>query len=191
MFQSALAVLGGLMVGLAGYRMFHTAILLYGFVIGAVLGLLVAAPAGPLVAVGALLIGGALGAVAVTLIERLAVVLAGAALGWVVGLGAGAFVGLGPAAPVLGLFTAVIGVGIALIAERLTVTLGTAGVGAWLVVTGAGAMWLGQSLNVRALPALAPEGVAPVLTVVLTGVFALAQLGRQPQRSERHEVRRG
>jgi hypothetical protein len=186
MLEGVLFVSGGLLVGLYGYRLFHVGLGLYGFVLGAALGLLLVGPIGSLLwgAVVAVA-GGLLGALLVTLVERAALLLAGGALGWVSGLALGGLAGLGGAAVLLGVLLAVVGAVAGLLAERLAITAGTALVGAWFSVSGAAALASGIRPDLHTLPS--PELAVGVVAVV----FAALQLAldQRVQRVRAQECR--
>lgn len=190
MLEGILVVCGGLVVGLFGHRLFHTALGLYGFVLGAAIGLLVVGPLGSLL-LGALVVvvGGVLGALAVTLMERAAVFLVGAAVGWVVGLALGGLLGMGIAAPALAVLLAVLGGVAGFVAERLVVTVGTAFVGAWTAVCGGAAAAAGTMTNLQVLPDLGWTGAAEVVLVSLTLLFAATQLALEAPRQRTHAPR--
>lgn len=182
MLGAVVVVVVGAVVGLCGYRLFHAALGVYGFVLGAALGLLLVGPLGSLLVGGFVaVVAGVLGAVAVSLFERAAFLLTGAAVGWLGGLALGALLGLGPLAWIVGVPLALVGASAGLVGERVGVTAGTAVAGAWLVVCGGAALGVGGPPDLQALPDLGFSGAAELLVVLLGTAFAVVQLSAERQ----------
>lgn len=176
MSEGVLFVVGGLLLGLFGHRLFHAALGVYGFVIGAGVGLLLVGPVGSLLLFGlVVVVGGLIGAVAVSLLERLAVFLAAASAGFIAGLALAGLLGLGSAALLLAIVCALVAGAAGLLGERLVVTGGTALSGAWLTVCGASALSLGLPADVHALPEIGRPGSAELAVAGLTALFAVLQ----------------
>lgn len=170
---AALVLTLGLASGLVGYRLFRAAVVVYGAIAGA--GIAVAAASTWLDGwwlVGAVVAGALLGAGLARFAERAAFFLAGASLGWMVGLGAAAASGVDALVPVAIVGAVVGGVGL-LWLERALVTLATSAIGAWAVVHGAGALAAGAALDLAGpFPDLGHPALAPAACLTLTVVFA-------------------
>lgn len=177
MTEALLVTLVGVGVGLFGYRLFHVALGLYGLVLGATLGFALVGPTfGPILGVLAAVVTGILGLLVVGAVARAAFFLAGAAVGWVLGLAGAALLGAGVLAPAVALVVAVVGGFAGLFGERFVIVAGTALVGAWLTIVGVAAAIARQPPDLNALPLMGPAGTAELVLLAVAGGFALAQL---------------
>jgi hypothetical protein len=176
---SALLVLVlGLVACFLGYRLFASFISLYGFLIGAGLGLALAGrllPGNDVAAVIAVVVLGLIGAVVVRFLYWLVIFVIGAGAGAVlVQAAAGA---MGQPAPMLLVIVAAIIVGIlALVFQHVAIILITAFAGAWAVVSGAVALITGQPITLTGAftpPAVERWSSVPVIALVVWLVLGL------------------
>ena len=131
---------GGLLACFAGYRLFRLVLGIYGFILGALFTVSLVPSHGVLWTVIAAVVGGAVGALLLTIGYFLGVALVGGGLGVLVAHGIWAQQGWGDPRAVPLLAFAIAGAILALIFQRYVIIAGTALGGAWTAVMGAAAM---------------------------------------------------
>jgi hypothetical protein len=149
---AALLVVGGLVACFAGYRFFRIVLVLYGFIIGALLASSLVGAGSTTQLVLAAIAGGFIGGLIFYTAYFLGVALVGAAIGALVVHAAWAQLGADPHPIVLILF-AISGAIAAMILQRYVIVVATAFGGAWTLVIGA----LAIAGNERALKAAAGD----------------------------------
>ncbi len=171
----------GLLNCFFGYRIFRVLLGLYGLVLGAFVGLTVAANVSGgqtlWLIVGAI-VGGLVGAALMVLLYFVGVFLVGAAAGALLTNAIGAMLGFDMPTLVVIIVAVVVGV-IALIAQRLIIILATAFGGAWLAVSGGMMLFTGESLpglGVFTLPATWERATVGTL-IILAAWLVLAIAG--------------
>lgn len=140
-----LLVAGGLLACFAGYRLFRVVLGIYGFILGALFAISVVSPSSTVALIVAIFVGGAIGAVVLTLGYFVGVALIGAGLGAMVAHTLWTESGWGDPTALPVLAAAVIGAILAVIFQRYFIIIGTAFGGAWTALAGAMAMAGGAS----------------------------------------------
>ncbi|RPH56449.1 MAG: TMEM198/TM7SF3 family protein [Acidobacteria bacterium] len=149
---AALLVVGGLVACFAGYRFFRIVLVLYGFIIGALVATSAIGAGGTTQLVVAAIVGGLIGGLIFYTAYFLGVALVGAAIGALIVHAVWVQIGTDPHPVVLILF-AVSGAVAAMILQRYVIVVATSFGGAWTLVIGA----LALAGNERALKAAAGD----------------------------------
>jgi hypothetical protein len=149
---AALLAVGGLVACFAGYRFFRIVLVLYGFIIGALVATSAIGAGSTTQLVLAAIAGGLIGGLILYTAYFLGVALVGAAVGALIVHAAWAQIGTDPHPIVLILF-AISGAIAAMILQRYVIVVATAFGGAWTLVIGA----LALAGNERALRAAAGD----------------------------------
>jgi len=131
-----LLVLGGLVACFAGYRFFRTVLVLYGFVLGALIATSLVGAGNTTQLVVAAIAGGVVGGLILYLAYFVAVALVGAAFGAFVVHAIWAQVGNDPHPLVVILFS-IAGAAAAMVLQRYVIIIATAFGGAWTLIVGA------------------------------------------------------
>jgi hypothetical protein len=162
----------GLLNCFFGYRIFRVLLGIYGFLLGALVGLIVAGniAAGQTLwlLVGAI-VGGVIGAVLMVFLYFVGVFVVGALAGALLSNAIGAMVGVDVPTVVVVIVAIVVGV-VALIAQRVVLILATAFSGSWGAVAGGVLLFTGHSLpglGVLARPSTWEQADLPMLVVLL------------------------
>lgn len=146
--SAVIAIALGLVVCFFGYRLFRIVLAIYGFVLGAVLGLLVAGLLGgsnTYVSLIAALVGGLIGAALMATLYKLGVFLVGAVAGAVLAGMIGA--NLSSDLRVIAIVLAAVLLGIvAVIFQRIVIILATAFSGSWVVAQAGAALIAGRTM---------------------------------------------
>ena len=127
---------GGLLACFAGYRLFRLVLTIYGFILGALFASSLVSPASHWSMAVAVLIGGAIGALALTFGYFLGVAILGAGLGVLMAHAAWLQLGWGDPRAMALLVFAVLGAVLALVFQRYVIIIGTGFGGAWTAMAG-------------------------------------------------------
>lgn len=140
-------LLGGLLACFAGYRLFRLVLGIYGFILGALFASSLVSPASTTAMLVAALVGGLIGAAALTLGYFIGVALVGAGLGAMVAHVLWVQSGWGDPRALPVLTFAVVGAVAAEFFQRYVVIFGTAFGGAWTALVGALSMFGDPSMR--------------------------------------------
>jgi len=146
-----LSITFGLLNCFFGYRIFRFMLGVYGFLLGALVGAIVAGGVGEgqvwVLIVGAI-VGGIVGAALMVLLYLAGVFVVGAIAGIVVANAIGAALGLDMPTLVVIILAVVVGI-VALILQRVVLILATAFSGAWAAVGGGASLLTGQPVSLN------------------------------------------
>ena len=138
-------LVGGLLACFAGYRMFRFVLGLYGFILGALFASSLVAPTSLNATLVAIVVGGLLGALILSIGYFVGVALVGAGVGAMVAHVVWAQSGWGDPAALPVLVLAVVGSVLAVFFQRYVIIVGTAFGGSWTALVGAFALWGGSA----------------------------------------------
>jgi hypothetical protein len=162
----------GLLNCFFGYRIFRILLAIYGFVLGALVGIIVAgtiAPGQTLWLIVGAIAGGAIGAVLMIVLYFVGVFVIGALGGALLANAIGTILGITMPTVVVIIAAVVVGI-IALIAQRAVLILVTAFAGAWGAIGGGMLLFTGQSLpalGTFARPAAIEQANMPTLIILI------------------------
>jgi hypothetical protein len=143
-----IAIVLGLVVCFFGYRLFRIVLAIYGLVLGAVLGLLVASLLGAgdtYVSLIAALVGGLIGAALMATLYKVGVFLVGAVAGAVLAGMIGANLSSGWRVVAIVLAALLLGI-VAVLFQRIVLILATAFSGSWVVAQAGAALLAGRTM---------------------------------------------
>lgn len=167
----------GLLNCFFGYRIFRVLLGVYGFVLGALVGAVVAGSVSAgqvwVLAIGAI-VGGIVGAALMVLLYFVGVFAVGAVAGMLLANAIGVAVGIDVPTLVVIIVAGVVGI-VALILQRVALVLATAFSGAWTAVAGVAALLAGESVSLGLLGQ--PEGWTRVDLPLLVTLAAWLLLG--------------
>lgn len=199
---AVLLVVGGLISCLAGYRFFRVVLVLYGFILGALVASSLVGAGNTTQLVVAAIAGGAAGGLILYLAYFVGVALVGAAAGVFVAHAISAQLGRDPE-PLVVILSAVAGAAAAMVLQRYVIVIATAFGGAWTLIVGTLAL-TGTSRATKTASSsgvsviypfsLPPEDRWLVIVWVVFGIIGiLVQLGitgRRKPRPKRSRVKK-
>ncbi len=166
---------GGLLACFAGYRLFRIVLAIYGFILGALFASSLVSPASAWSMVIAALIGGALGALALTIGYFIGVAVLGGGLGALIAHAIWPQLGWGEPRALPLLVCVVVGAILALAFQRYVIIIGTGFGGAWTAMVGVASL-LGDPGARHAADAPNVWIIYPFAPPLNHSVFAIAWL---------------